>query len=131
MAGMRWLGVPLLLWILATASPVQAQTSVASAPEWQKAAGGTMAFEVASVHEDKGPFKRPSFALSSDDNFREPDGRFHADFALPNYIQFAYKILLTPEERRAIWRNYPGGWRRIVLISRRQLRCTSRRISTG
>lgn len=104
---MKWLGMALLLWIVATASPVQAQTSVASAPDWQKAAGGTMAFEVASVHEDKGPFKRPSFALSSDDSFREPNGRFHADFALPNYIQFAYKILLTPEERRAMLAKLP------------------------
>lgn len=128
---MKWLGMALLLWIVATASPVQAQTSVASAPDWQKAAGGTMAFEVASVHEDKGPFKRPSFALSSDDSFREPNGRFHADFALPNYIQFAYKILLTPEERRAMLAKLPRWVEKIVLISRRQLRCTSRRTSTG
>jgi uncharacterized protein (TIGR03435 family) len=99
--------MPLLLWILATASGVQAQTSVAIAPDWQKAAGGTMAFEVASVREDKGPFKRPSFALSSDDSFREPNGRFHADFALPNYIQFAYKIWLTDEERRAMLAKLP------------------------
>ena len=66
-----------------------------------------MAFEVASVHEDKGPFKPPSFALSSDEWFREPNGRFHADFALPSYIQFAYKIWLTGEERRAMLAKLP------------------------
>ena len=66
-----------------------------------------MAFAVASVHEDTGPFKRPSFPLSSDDSFREPNGRFHADFALPNYIQFAYKIWLTDEERRAMLAKLP------------------------
>jgi uncharacterized protein (TIGR03435 family) len=107
MAEMKWLGVALFLWMVAAASPVQAQTAVASAPDWQKAAGGTMAFEVASVHEDKGPFQPPSFALSSDDSFREPNGRFHADFALPNYIQFAYKIWLAPEERRAMLAKLP------------------------
>jgi len=97
----------LLLWIVATASSVQAQTDVASAPDWQKAAGGTMAFEVASVHEDKGPFKPPSFALSFDESFREPNGRFHADFPLPTYIQFAYKIWLTGEERSAMLAKLP------------------------
>jgi hypothetical protein len=38
-------------WIVATARSIQAQTDVASAPDWQKAAGGTMASEAASVHE--------------------------------------------------------------------------------
>jgi uncharacterized protein (TIGR03435 family) len=66
-----------------------------------------MAFEVASVREDKGPFKGPSFALSSDEWFREPNGRFHADFALPTYIEFAYKIWLTGEERRTMLATLP------------------------
>lgn len=92
---MSSLGMPLLLTIVAIASSVSAQTAVAHVPDWQNAAGGTMAFEVASVHEDKGQFKPPSFALSADELFQEPNGRFHADFALPNYIQFAYKIWLT------------------------------------
>jgi uncharacterized protein (TIGR03435 family) len=80
---------------------------VESVPDWQKAAGGAMAFEVASVHEDKGPFRPPSFALSSDEWFREPNGRFHADFALPTYIEFAWKIWLTGEERRAVLSSLP------------------------
>lgn len=75
--------------------------------DWQARAGGTIAFEVASIHEDKGPFKRPSFPLSPDDAFREPNGRFHADFALPNYIQFAYKIWFTEEELRAMLAKLP------------------------
>jgi uncharacterized protein (TIGR03435 family) len=78
-----------------------------SVPAWQKAAGGGMAFEVASVREDKGPFKPPSFALSSDEWFREPNGRFHADFALSIYIEFAWKIWLTGEERRALLAKLP------------------------
>jgi len=73
----------------------------------QARAGGTIAFEVASIHKDTGPFKRPSFPLSPDDAFREPNGRFHADFALPNYIQFAYKIWFTDEELRAMLAKLP------------------------
>lgn len=57
-------------------------------------------FEVASIHPDDGPFKSPSFAMSADESFRDPHGRFHADFPLPIYIEFAYKIWLTDEERK-------------------------------
>jgi len=66
-----------------------------------------MAFEVASVREDTGPFRPPSFALSSDEWFRDPSGRFHADFALPTYIEFAYKIWLAPTERSAMLAKLP------------------------
>ncbi len=104
---MKSIGMPLLPWIVATAGSLHAQIAVAHVPDWQNAAGGTMAFEVASVHQDKGPFQPPSFPLSADDLFQEPNGRFHADFALPNYIQFAYKIWLTPEERRAMLAKLP------------------------
>jgi uncharacterized protein (TIGR03435 family) len=97
----------MLLWSAATARPVRAQKAVESVPDWQKAAGGAMAFEVASVREDKGPFRPPSFALSSDEWFREPNGRFHADFALATYIEFAWKIWLTGEERRAVLASLP------------------------
>src|SRR5579862_5993080 len=104
---MRSIRMPRLLTIIAVASSVYAQTAVAHVPDWQKAAGGTMAFEVASIHEDKGSFKPPSFPLSSDPLFQQPNGRFHADFALPNYIQFAYKLWLTGEERRAMVAKLP------------------------
>ncbi|HEY4088118.1 MAG TPA: TIGR03435 family protein [Bryobacteraceae bacterium] len=97
----------LLFWSIAIAGPLAAQNAAESIPDWQKAAGGAMAFEVATVREDKGPFKPPSFALSSDEWFREPNGRFHADFALPTYIQFAWKIWLTGEEQRVVLANLP------------------------
>jgi uncharacterized protein (TIGR03435 family) len=89
------------------ASTGLAQKAGESGASWQKAAGGTMAFEVASVREDKGPFRPPSFALSSDEWFRDPNGRFHADFELPVYIEFAYKIWLTPEEQSAMLAKLP------------------------
>jgi hypothetical protein len=75
--------------------------------DWQVKAGGAMTFEAASIHEDKGPFKRPSFPLSPDDAFPEPNGRFHADFALPNYIQFAYKIWFTDAELKVMLAKLP------------------------
>jgi uncharacterized protein (TIGR03435 family) len=103
---MKRLGV-LLLCGVASVGSMRAQRPVQSVPDWQKAAGGTMTFEVASIREDKGEFKSPSFALSSDDWFRETNGRFHADFGLPTYIEFAYKIWLSGEEEKAMLANLP------------------------
>lgn len=100
-------GAVLLLCCLASSGLMQAQKPEVPGASWQKAAGGTMAFEVASVREDKGPFRPPSFALSTDDWFREPNGRFHADFGLPVYIEFAYKIWLTPTEQNAMLEKLP------------------------
>lgn len=97
----------LLLCGIGSASLVQGQKPVNIVPAWQQAAGDTMAFEVASIREDKGPFKPPSFALSSDDWFRDPHGRFHADFKLPVYLEFAYKLWLTGDEERAMVANLP------------------------
>jgi uncharacterized protein (TIGR03435 family) len=103
---MKLLGM-LLLCGITTVGPVQAQLPADTVPDWQRAAGAAMTFEVASIRQDKGPFKPPSFALSSDDWFREPNGRFHADFGLPVYIQFAYKIWLTGDEQKAMLAKLP------------------------
>jgi len=96
---------------LLAVSGASAQGDVAvkpAMPDWQTAAGGKMSFEVASVRLDKGDFRTPSFALSADDWFREPNGRFHADFSLATYIEFAYKLWLTIDERRAMLAGYPA-----------------------
>lgn len=99
----------LCLWLLGGVR-LRAQVAVDAdaAPAWQEAAGGKMEFEVASVRQDQGPFRPPSFALSSDDWFREPNGRFHADFSVATYIEFAYKLWLTGEQRRAMLAGLPG-----------------------
>jgi uncharacterized protein (TIGR03435 family) len=99
-------GIGLLCCVVSIGS-ISAQTNVESPPAWQRAAGGSMTFEVASVRKDKGEFKIPSFPLSPDEAFQDPKGRFHADFALPTYIQFAYKVSLTGEEREAMLANLP------------------------
>jgi bla regulator protein blaR1 len=60
------------------------------APDWQSAAGGKMAFEVASVRLAKSP-RLPSFPLNNGDG-KPLGGRFSASFSLPAYIAFAFKL---------------------------------------
>lgn len=74
--------------------------------DWEKAAGGKMSFEVASVKEDSGPKTeisngalhppvRPSsnFPLNNSDAYSPNGGLFSAtNWPLPIYIGFAYKL---------------------------------------
>ena len=60
-------------------------------PDWQTAAGGKMAFEVASVKPAKG-FRPPNFPLDSGDA-KTPGGRFSVTFPLVSYVAFAYKLM--------------------------------------
>jgi bla regulator protein blaR1 len=71
-------------------------------PAWQKAAGGKMEFDVASVRPYTGDFKPPSIALSNDDGSQPKDGLFHSGFPLSVDIEFAYKISLAPEQEQAM-----------------------------
>jgi bla regulator protein BlaR1 len=89
-----------------------AQAAAASAtsqpPAWQTAAGGKMEFEVASIRlGDSTKFVPPNFALNIDDTPIPAGGRFTADFPLPAYIEFAYKLMLTREERDAMLAHLP------------------------
>jgi len=76
-------------------------------PEWQIAAGRKMAFEVASVRLDPGPFTPPSFPLDQGDAYAATGGRFTADFPLTVYIQFAYKIRFTQEQSQSLLAHLP------------------------
>ena len=64
-------------------------------PDWQKAAGGKMAFEVASVKLAKagtpGTFV-PTFSWLDRGDAKPPGGRLSASFSLGRYIFFAYKL---------------------------------------
>jgi uncharacterized protein (TIGR03435 family) len=100
-------GLALLLLFGAGVGLIPAQTLTTPSSAWQKAAGGELAFNTASVREDREPFKTPSFALSADDSFEDPKGRFHADFKLPTYIEFAYKVWLTGEEEKSMLSRLP------------------------
>src|ERR1051325_5820478 len=77
-------------------------TESAQVPEWQKAAGGKMSFEVASVKPaNAGTFTPPNFALDFLDSFSgaNPHGRFVAQFPLTTYVRFAYKLFPYSEEQ--------------------------------
>ena len=86
---------------------IAAPQSPAEAP-WQTAAGGKMAFEVASVKlAQPGSFRSPSFPLDAGDAFAamvdgrlgQPAGdRFSASMPLAVYITFAYKLMLTQDQ---------------------------------
>ena len=60
-------------------------------PGWQTAAGGKMAFEVASVKPAK-MFRPPNFPLDPGDA-KTPGGRFSATFSLVDYVAFAHKLM--------------------------------------
>jgi uncharacterized protein (TIGR03435 family) len=60
-----------------------------------------MAFEVASVKPDNGPFRPPNFPLDNGNAFT-PGGRFSADFPLLTYIQFAYKVRFSQQQRESM-----------------------------
>jgi uncharacterized protein (TIGR03435 family) len=83
--GMAALVVPIAIGIL-NAPAVHAQ----GVPDWQTAAGGKMAFEVASVKPSDAP-KIPNFPLDAS-NAKTSGGRFSAAFRLFAYIEFAYKL---------------------------------------
>jgi bla regulator protein BlaR1 len=104
-------------WIV-IATPALSQETAQPVPAWQTAAGGKMAFEVASVKRAQpgAAFAPPSFPLDAGDSFvsfgdgsgQPPRGRFRASFPLVAYISFAYKLTLTPEQRQAMLAHLPN-----------------------
>jgi uncharacterized protein (TIGR03435 family) len=94
------MSVGLRIWLLSMcAATMFGQNAVrdSSVPDWQVKAGGQMAFTVASVKPDSGPFRPPNFPLDAGDAFRPVGGHFSADFPLGTYIAFAYKISFNPD----------------------------------
>lgn len=72
-------------------------------PQWQIAAGGKMTFDVASIKlAAPGAFIPPAFPLDAGDAYNATGGRFFATFPLATFIQFAYKLQLTPDQIQAM-----------------------------
>ena len=95
-------------------TPLNAAEARASAAQlsderdWQKAAGGKLEFEVASIRPSKpGTFTPPNFPLSADAAYAPTGGIFTADFPLEVYIQFAYKLQWSAYQRKAILAHLP------------------------
>ena len=112
-AGAAVLTAPVLVGI-ANAPVILAQPP-SGVTQWQAAAGGHMAFEVASVKLMK-PGSRgraPNFNLGDGNGFTDPltgaspHGRFSATFRVPAYISFAYKLSLTPDQQGAMLARLP------------------------
>lgn len=101
-AGMAALVAPIVIGAF-NAPAIQVQ----AAPDWQTKAGGKMAFEVASVKLDKGPFVPPNVPLNTGEAYHPTGGYFRADFPLWTYIQFAYKIAPAEDESREILAHVP------------------------
>lgn len=82
--------------------------AVSPMPDWQKAAGGHLEFDVAAIHlAQPDTFKPPLFPLSPDDSYVQTGGHFFAQFPLSVYIEFAYKLWLTDEQRSALVAHLP------------------------
>jgi len=96
----------LVLLCAAFAPQAPAQQNV---PDWETKAGGKMSFEVASIRpSEPDKFTPPNFALDASDGFdRAPGGLFKAGFSLEMYIEFAYKLMLSRDERNAMLANQP------------------------
>jgi bla regulator protein BlaR1 len=62
-------------------------------PDWQAAAGGKMAFEVASVKPTKKPRFPPGIFPLDIGNAKTAGGRFSATFPVKAFVAFAYKLL--------------------------------------
>jgi len=80
------------------------QTATSTLRDWEKAAGGPQQFEVASIHLlPPGVFKPPNFPLSNDDSYTPgPNSEFNAAFSLVAYVQFAYKLRLSPDQMKTM-----------------------------
>jgi bla regulator protein blaR1 len=84
-------------------------TQSTALPEWQTKAGGKLSFAVASIRPSKpGTFRPPNFELGPGDSYHPTGGELLADFPLEIYIQFAYSLWLTPEQRDALFANFPN-----------------------
>ncbi len=95
-AGAVVLMAPVLVGI---ASPPAMLAQIASGDtHWEAAAGGYMAFEVASVKLLKpgSRFRAPNFPLAGDgfrtDSGENPHGRLSVAFPLPRYIESSFGI---------------------------------------
>jgi bla regulator protein blaR1 len=89
------------LLLLSLAYVVIAVLAAQTPGDWQTAAGGKMAFEVASIKLAKpGTFTMPTFFLDLGDG-KPPGARFSGSWPLAAYIWFAYKLDTFQSDLRA------------------------------
>lgn len=113
--------------VLTAALFAQAPTAQSPAvPEWQTAAGGKMAFDVASIKPSNGTL-HTNVNLSDLDGSPPSGGFLSANFPLSSYISFAYKLsgdqvrLLLPSLPK--WATACLTLRRVSRANRPETRC--------
>ena len=75
---------------------------------WEKAAGGRQQFEVAAIKlADPKNSIRPNIGLNIDDGPGPPGGHFLARGTLPNFIEFAYRVMLTRGQEQSMIAKLP------------------------
>ena len=110
-AGAAVLMAPVLVGI--ASAPAMLAQIASGDTQWEAAAGGHMAFDVASVKLLKpgSRFRPPNFPLGGDgfktDSGENPHGRLSVAFPLPRYMEFAYKLTLQPDLRQAMVARLP------------------------
>lgn len=77
-------------------------------PDWQKAAGGKMEFEVASIKPaEPGKHIESNIALNIDNEPVPPGGRLIVQGTLSSLIEFAYKLMPTREQEQTMLSHLP------------------------
>ena len=110
-AGASGLMAPVLVGV-ASAPAILAQIASGDT-QWEAAAGGHMAFDVASVKllKSGSRLRPPNFPLAGDgfttDSGENPHGHLWVAFPWPRYIEFAYKLTLQPDLRGAMVARLP------------------------
>jgi uncharacterized protein (TIGR03435 family) len=101
----KW--VMLMLALLIVASSAGAQEN--DVPDWQKAAGGKMSFDVVSIHKEDldTPMQNTIWMMGPDDWYKPSGGRFSGNFVMYSYISFAYKLMMTREQWDVILAQLP------------------------
>jgi bla regulator protein BlaR1 len=91
-----------------TPAPDTTASQTPVVPQWQIAAGGRMAFEVASIRQSRpGAGPDANFPLDAGEAYVAAGGRFTARFPLTTYIKFAYKLSLTPDQIQSMVAGLP------------------------
>ena len=94
----------LLLLGLVNTMQVRAQSS---APDWEEAAGGRMTFDSASITQSKAgvPWPWGTGPMGPLDN--DGSGFGEIGYLVSDYIEFAYKLWLTPGQRQSLRAQLP------------------------
>jgi hypothetical protein len=104
----RWADLTTSVAVAFAFSAVCLAQQISDIPQWQIAAGGTRTFEVASVKRATEP-KAPNFPLTPDNSYPVTGGRLSGALQLTVYIQFAYKLRLTPAQVERMIAHLPRG----------------------